>query len=60
LAGHERNVIWHFIWYGFWTGLGLELQFFLLWVIWKFAHSKLAHRIAEGHWAHKIFEYFEV
>lgn len=47
------------IWHGLWTGFGVELSFMVLWLVWKLAHSKIAHKIHADHWFHKIGEYID-
>ncbi len=48
------------IWHGFLTGLGVEISFFALWVVWTITHAKLIrNRVHPGHWIHKLAEYFE-
>jgi len=44
---------------GFWMGLGAELSFFLLWLIWKLLHGKFAQGLHPEHWLHKLAEYFD-
>lgn len=47
------------IWNGIWTGFGVELSFFILWVLWRVAHSRVARRVSSTHWIHVIHEYFD-
>jgi hypothetical protein len=47
------------IWQGIWTGIGVELTLFALWVSWKVAHSKYIKKLHSNHWLHVIGEYFD-
>jgi hypothetical protein len=47
------------IWQGIWTGVGVELSLFTLWVLWKIMHSKYVVKLHPEHWLHVIGEYFE-
>jgi hypothetical protein len=51
--------IFSLIWQGIWTGIGVELTLFVLWVIWRAAHSKYISKLHPEHWLHAIGEYFE-
>lgn len=51
--------ILHLIWAGLWTGFGVEISFFLLWAAWHLVHPKVAHKIGEESFFHKIHKYFE-
>jgi hypothetical protein len=46
------------IWAGLWQGFGVEISFLLLWLLWRLAHSRLAHRFDPNHWFHSIHSYF--
>lgn len=46
------------VWQGLWTGFGVELSFFVLWVGWHFIHSKWVKPLDPSHWAHKLHDYF--
>ena len=52
-------MIRQYILMGFWLGLGAETSAFVLWIVWKFLHSKLAARLDPDHVFHRIAEYFE-
>ena len=43
---------------GLFQGFGFEISFLFLWLVWKLAHSKLAHKISTDHWFHTVAEYF--
>jgi hypothetical protein len=45
-------------WSGFWQGVGLEVSFLMLWVVWHFLHEKVAHKFDPEHLFHKIHDYF--
>ena len=47
------------IWQGVWTGVGVELSLFTLWIVWRVAHSKYIHKLDPEHWLHNLAEYFE-
>lgn len=47
------------IWHGLWTGFGVELSVMCIWLGIKATHSKLAHRLHDEHWFHKIKEYID-
>ena len=56
---HRGMKILDAIFQGFWMGLGAELSFFQLWLIWKLLHGKFARRLHPEHWLHEIAKYFE-
>lgn len=43
---------------GLFQGFGFEGSFLVLYLIWRLAHSKLAHKIHADHWFHSIDKYF--
>lgn len=47
------------IWFGFWTGFGVELSVLLVYLVWKLTHSRIAHKLHADHWFHKVGEYFD-
>ena len=47
------------VWFGFCQGIGVELSFFLLWVVYKVTHGKIGHKLGEEHWFKKLGEYFQ-
>jgi hypothetical protein len=51
--------IFNYIWQGIWTGVGVELSLFTLWVVWKIAHLHYVMKLNPEHWLHKLGEYFE-
>ena len=53
------NRVLQLVWAGIWTGFGVEGSFFVLWVVWKIAHSRIAHRVEDTHWWHVFSEYFK-
>lgn len=48
-----------YVWMGFWVGLGAELQFALVWAVWRMLHSRIAHKLHDEHWWHVIGDYFK-
>lgn len=46
------------VWNGLWTGFGVELSFFVLWVGWRALHRKVARKFDPDHFFHVIHEYF--
>lgn len=54
-----RSEFLRLVWTGFCQGIGFELSFFWLWVIWRIAHTRLAHKLESTHWFHKLSEYFQ-
>ena len=53
-----RSIV-RLLWGGLWTGFGVEGSFFFLWLIWRFTHSKVVHKIEATHWFHILSEYFK-
>lgn len=51
--------VWLWMWQGLWQGIGVELSFFVLWVGWRIAHSKVMHKFGPDHLIHKIHNYFD-
>jgi hypothetical protein len=52
--------VFSLIWQGVWTGIGVELSLFTLWVGWKLMHLRYVRKLESNHWLHKIVgEYFE-
>ena len=47
------------IWQGVWTGVGVELSLFTLWLLWRVTHLKYITKLDPEHWLHAIAEYFE-
>jgi hypothetical protein len=54
----EQVNIFHLIWVGLWQGLGLEISFFGLWVLWHYAYRRVESKLHPEHLMHKIHEYF--
>ena len=50
--------IWHIVAAAFWQGIGLEVSFFMLWVIWHGLHSRIAHKFDPEHLFHRVHDYF--
>jgi hypothetical protein len=55
----ERHSALYFIWAGVLQGVGVEFSFFLLWMIWRVLHGRVAHRFHPEHFFHQIHEYFK-
>lgn len=49
----------HYLWYGIWTGFGVEISFGILWAASRLIHSKFARDLDPSHWLHAIHDYFE-
>lgn len=54
-----RHFILYFTLAGLLQGVGVEISFFVLWVGWRFLHSKVGHRFHPEHIFHKIHDYFQ-
>jgi hypothetical protein len=50
--------LFYFVVQGFFQGIGVELAFLMLWVGWRFLHSKTAHKFDPEHFFHVIHDYF--
>jgi len=50
--------IFDLVWAGLWTGFGVELSFFVLWIGWHFLHRKVAHKFDPEHFFHRVHDYF--
>ncbi len=51
-------MILRYMWIGFWQGVGVEVSFLVLWLVWHGFHGKVAHRLDADHLIHKIHDYF--
>ena len=49
----------HYLWYGIWTGFGVEISFGLLWGVSRLLHSQFAKDLHPEHWVHQIIKYFD-
>jgi hypothetical protein len=45
-------------WIGVWQGVGFGAFSFMLWVGWRFLHSKVAHKLNPEHFFHELHEFF--
>ena len=46
------------LWAGFWQGVGVELSFFALFLLWSVFYRKHGHRFDAEHVIHAIHDYF--
>lgn len=51
--------ILQYIWQGLWNGVGVEVSFLALYILWRLVHGRVAHKLDAGHWLHEIARYFE-
>lgn len=49
--------IFSYIWIGFWQGIGVELSFALLYVLWLFFYHRQGHKFDAKHFVHKVHDY---
>jgi hypothetical protein len=47
------------IWQGLWMGFGMEISVFIIWLGWIALHGKVAHKLEESSFFHRIHKYFE-
>ena len=47
-----------FMWQGFWQGVGFELAFIILLVLWLALYQNHGHKLDAENFLHKLHDYF--
>lgn len=45
-------------WIGLWQGIGFAVWSLMLWIGWRFLHSKVAHKLDPEHFFHDLHDFF--
>jgi hypothetical protein len=46
------------MWMGFWQGVGVEMTFLVLFLVWLLLYQNHGHRFQDNHLIHKLHDYF--